>query len=117
MGSEAESRLGEVIDYITNEEFQVDRDEGQCCYCSICGLGPAWTLYFSWLVCINAGLIVFKVHIGLLHSSTVVAWHALSLQHEVDSKICRTGKSNSIRGLCDCIHSSYQLPSHVHAGS
>jgi len=50
---QTQTRIDQVIEFVTNEEFQLDKDEGWCCYCSIFGMGPAWTLFilgfFFWI--------------------------------------------------------------------
>jgi hypothetical protein len=45
---------------VTSEEFGMDKDEGWCCYCSVFGIGPAWTLYFYF----SSKLIFFSFVLG-----------------------------------------------------
>lgn len=40
------NQLQTLVDMITSEEYGMDRESesGNCCYCSMFGLGPSWTL-------------------------------------------------------------------------
>eukprot|EP01119_Soliformovum_irregulare_P021983 TRINITY_DN741_c0_g1_i1.p1 TRINITY_DN741_c0_g1~~TRINITY_DN741_c0_g1_i1.p1 ORF type:complete len:668 (-),score=179.26 TRINITY_DN741_c0_g1_i1:329-2332(-) len=37
--------IGEIVDFITDDEITLDKDTGGCCYISMFGLGPAWTFF------------------------------------------------------------------------
>jgi len=56
------TRLEKVVDYIASEEYNIDQDDGTCCYCSVCGLGPGWTV---WLVGFLLPPLLWLIGIGM----------------------------------------------------
>jgi hypothetical protein len=42
---ERASNIEQLVDFVTSEDETLDpEDDRCCCYCSMCGVGPGWTL-------------------------------------------------------------------------
>lgn len=96
---QTQTRLEQVIDFITSEELSSDTDDGGFCYCSIFGMGPAWTLFivgfFFWLFWFFGSFYIFYFHnktrrtggvanlIALVAVTVYVALVSIFLPHEV----------------------------------
>jgi len=49
--NDTRSTLENLIDFVTSEEYITDPDQSNCCYCSVFGLGPAWTTFIFGMFC------------------------------------------------------------------